>query len=66
MFGGWGTIKEMAKELAQGMSALDNKTLKEGVVVWFKRGKKWFNAKHKSQEFLLSQEKNFGDVEDVL
>lgn len=56
---------------AQGKSALDASTLREGVVVWFKdNSQRWTCLKHKSEEFLLDQDKRIeqgqGDVEDVL
>ena len=58
-------------QLAKGKSKLDAGTLLEGVVVWFEdEDGKWTCLKHKSEEFLLDQdkkvEKDITDVEDNL
>jgi len=62
---------EMIAELAKGKSKVDVGTLLEGIVVWFEDSYgNWRCLKHKSEEFLLDQdkrvEKNEGDVEDNL
>lgn len=59
------------KELVKGNSRLDCGTLCEGVVVWFKdKYNKWTCLKHKSEEFLIDQDKRIekgqGDSEDLL
>jgi len=56
---------------AKGRSTLDANTLREGVVVWFTdRNGNWTCLKHKSEEFLMDQDKKMekeqGDVEDNL
>ena len=56
---------------AQGQSHLDDNTLLEGVVVWFKNcAGNWSCLKHKSEEFLMldsrNKDKGIGDVEDEL
>ena len=61
----------MMAELAKGKSKVDIGTLLEGIVVWFEDSYgNWRCLKHKSEEFLLDQdkrvEKNEGDVEDNL
>ena len=59
------------EDYAKGNSALDPNTLREGIVVWFKDcSGNWTCLKHKSEEFLLREDKNrdkgIGDVEDEL
>ena len=61
----------MIIELANGNSALDPNTMREGIVVWFKdHSGNWTCLKHKGEEFLLldsrNKDKGFGDVEDEL
>lgn len=56
---------------SKGKSVLDAGTLLEGVVVWFEdEYGNWKCLKHKSEEFLLQQDKrmerNEGDIEDIL
>lgn len=56
---------------AAGKSALDPDTIREGVVVWFKdQAQNWTCLKHKSEEFLLLEDrhrdKGGADVEDTL
>lgn len=58
-------------ELANGQSALDSNTLREGIVVWFKDcSRNWTCLKHKSEEFLMldsrNKDKGISDVEDEL
>jgi hypothetical protein len=58
-------------DYAKGRSVLDAGTLLEGIVVWFKnRSGQWTCLKHKSEEFLLEEDKHRskggGDVEDEL
>jgi len=55
----------------KGKSSLDAGTLREGVVVWFQdKDGNWSCLKHKSEEFLMDQDKKYekeeGDVEDNL
>jgi len=62
---------DMIAELANGQSALDPDTLREGIVVWFKDcSGNWTCLKHKSEEFLMldsrNKDKGIGDVEDEL
>ena len=59
------------EQFCKGKSHLDVNTLLEGVVVWFENENgDWRCLKHKSQEFLISQDKQYekgeGDVEDKL
>ena len=61
----------MIVELADGMTVLGGKHIKEGIVVWFKDcSGNWTCLKHKSEEFLMldsrNKDKGFGDVEDEL
>jgi len=61
----------MIIEHAKGQSALDPNTLREGIVVWFQDcSGNWTCLKHKSEEFLLREDKNrqkgIEDVEDEL
>lgn len=64
-------LDDLVISLAQGQSALDEKTLREGVVVWFidKRGK-WNCLKYKSDKFKLKEsnlkDQGIGDIEDML
>jgi len=56
---------------ADGKSALDAGTMREGIVVWFKDCTgNWTCLKHKSEEFLMldsrNKDKGMGDVEDLL
>jgi hypothetical protein len=58
-------------ELANGQSAVDVNTLREGIVVWFKQANnQWTCLKHKQEAFLLleseQRDKEVGDVEDSL
>jgi len=62
---------DMITELADGMTALGGKHIKEGIVVWFKDCTgNWSCLKHKSEEFLMLDSRNkdrgFSDVEDEL
>ena len=62
---------DMIIELADGNSALDPNTMREGIVVWFKDCTgNWTCLKHKSEEFLMldsrNKDKGLGDVEDEL
>jgi len=66
-----GASSEEITELCQGKSYIDNKTLLEGVVVWFQsRYGSWTCLKHKSEEFLMAEDRNYEkgktDVEDEL
>jgi len=61
----------MIRDWCEGKSFFDCNTLLEGVVVWFKdRCGQWTCLKHKSEEFLMDQDKKMekeqGDVEDNL
>lgn len=64
-------MDKMVIDLAQGQSALDPNTLREGVVVWFmnKYGK-WTCLKYKQDAFRLKEsnlkEEGIGDIEDTL
>jgi len=56
---------------AEGKSALDANTLREGIVVWFTNHEgRWDCLKYKNEEFLIRESKNLdqggGDVEDIL
>jgi hypothetical protein len=58
-------------DYAQGKSYIDAGTLLEGIVVWFEdENGNWTCLKHKSEEFLLDQdkqmEKEVGDIEDSI
>jgi len=62
---------EDLKEYAEGKSALDANTIREGIVVWFMdKSGKWDCLKLKSEEFLMKdssqQDAGIGDVEDNL
>lgn len=64
-------LLEAIRGHAQGNSKLDDETLLEGVVVWFKDcGGNWTCLKHKSEEFLMREDKHrdkgIGDIEDEL
>lgn len=63
-------LQEKIIAYAQGQSALDNNTLREGVVVWFiNTSGKWEALKYKSDAFRLQEskakDKGFVDVEDI-
>jgi len=64
-------LVDYVQGICKGKSHLDSSTLCEGVVVWFEDSYgNWGCLKHKSEEFLLSQDKRYekgeGDVEDEL
>lgn len=57
--------------ITEGKSRIDHKTLLEGVVIWFQtKYGSWTCLKHKSEEFLITEDKNYEkgqtDVEDNL
>jgi hypothetical protein len=63
-------VEEILKHCS-GKSWIDHKTLLEGVVVWFQsKYGSWTCLKHKSEEFLIAEDKNYEkgntDVEDAL
>jgi hypothetical protein len=56
---------------AEGRSAFDLNTIREGIVVWFMNIEgRWDCLKYKSEEFLMlenrQKDKDVGDVEDLL
>jgi len=63
--------RDFAIGICEGKSNLDASTLLEGVVVWFEdKDGNWTCLKHKSEEFLMDQDRKYekeeGDVEDTL
>jgi hypothetical protein len=64
-------VIEWIKAFSAGRSALDQNTLREGVVVWFRNHYgSWTCLKHKSEEFLMLESKHrdeeIGDIEDLI
>ncbi|MHA1289813.1 MAG: hypothetical protein ACTSPB_20715, partial [Candidatus Thorarchaeota archaeon] len=65
-------LQDSVERYCQGKSHWDEKTLLEGVVIWFINSSgKWCALKHKSMEFLLEQDRHQNktgksDIEDTL